>query len=216
MTRPRWVFFDVGGVLEDETYAEHAALEAAGRALTLDARAMQAAFAAARPRAAGRSVIQVAIESLSPDGPTRHAALRAARDAYTPALVAFPDAIPALSEVRADGYRLGLLANQFPEALDRLDREQLLDFFEVIALPHLANARKPQAEIFRFAQTRAGVGADACAMVGDRLDADVAPARALGWKGVWVARAGQRASEAADATVASLLELPDALRAIWK
>jgi HAD superfamily hydrolase (TIGR01662 family) len=127
-----------------------------------------------------------------------------------------PDVHEALAAL--DGqYRLGILANQQAWIRDVLSRDGLDRYFDVWAISAEVGADKPEPAIFEHALREAGVPAQRCAMVGDRLDNDVVPAKRHGLKGVWLLR-GEAPDEPtpeqlaeADAAVRSLRELPDAL-----
>lgn len=124
-----------------------------------------------------------------------------------------PEAIPAL----ASDYRLGILANQQAWIRQTLARDGLDRYVEIWCVSDELGVEKPDRGIFRAAIARAGLPADRCAMVGDRLDNDVLPARREGMAAVWMLR-GEAPDEPtpeqlaqADAWVRSLAELPEAL-----
>lgn len=123
------------------------------------------------------------------------------------------EAVPAL----ASRYRLGVLANQQAWVRDVLARDGLADLFEVWCVSAELGVEKPDPAIFRVAIDAAGVSPERSAMVGDRLDNDVIPARRAGMVGVWMLR-GEAPDDPtdeqlaqADAAVRTLHELPDAL-----
>ena len=62
----------------------------------------------------------------------------------------------------------------------------MLRYFDVIAASAEIGYAKPDKEIFEKAFELAGCYAEECVMVGDRLDNDIIPAKALGMKTVWV------------------------------
>ena len=72
-------------------------------------------------------------------------------------------------------YRLGIIANQLPGACKRL-----------IVTSDQEGAAKPDPRIFEAALQRADCPAERCVMIGDRLDNDIAPAKKLGFKTIWV------------------------------
>ncbi|MDQ3991638.1 MAG: HAD family hydrolase [Actinomycetota bacterium] len=130
-----------------------------------------------------------------------------------------PDVRPALDALRGS-YRLGILANQECWVRDVLARDGLDGYFEVWAVSAEVGVEKPDPGLFEFALAEAAVPAGRCAMVGDRLDNDVVPARALGLKGIWLLR-GEAPDEPtpeqlarADAAIRTLAELPAALESL--
>ena len=91
-----------------------------------------------------------------------------------------------LADLKAKGYKLGVIANQ-PENLDgRLQKLGILKYFDVVVSSHDCGVVKPDEKIFRLALTRAQAAPEDCFMVGDRLDNDIAPAKKLGFNTVWV------------------------------
>lgn len=128
-----------------------------------------------------------------------------------------PDVRPALEALEGT-YRLGVLANQQRWIRETLSRDGLTGFFEVWIISEEIGFEKPDARIFKAAVDAADVSARRCAMVGDRLDNDVAPARSAGMRAIWLLR-GEAPDEptpeqlsGADAAIRSLVELPQALK----
>ncbi|MDQ3991495.1 MAG: HAD family hydrolase [Actinomycetota bacterium] len=126
------------------------------------------------------------------------------------------DARAALEALRGR-YRLGVLANQDRWIRETMARDGLDGYFDVWAVSEEIGADKPDPAIFRAALELAGAPGERCAMVGDRLDNDMAPARAHGMRTVWLLR-GEAPTDptpaqlaGADAAIRSLEELPEAL-----
>lgn len=92
----------------------------------------------------------------------------------------------ALEAVRAlhEHFRLGIIANQPPQALDFLEQEGLLNLFEVVVLDSQHPASKPSTAIYRIALDEARVDPQESLMVGDRLDNDIIPSRRIGMRAV--------------------------------
>jgi 5'-nucleotidase len=189
----RWIFLDVGNVLLDEgpltylSFRRHAeaACEARPGWTFLDALAAREAKAAAGSR---WPVYEALVPILGEGG---CAAVWAATDREVRARFAelsppVPGAAAVVGRLSRAGYRLGLIANQGPEARDRLDALGMLGAFEVVALSEEVGHSKPDPALFRHALEQAGARGDECLMVGDRLDNDVAPAAAVGMSTVWV------------------------------
>jgi HAD superfamily hydrolase (TIGR01509 family) len=93
-----------------------------------------------------------------------------------------PGMAAALRGLAAEGWRMGILANQPPEVEGLLRARGLWDLFEVQAVSEVLGAAKPDPRIFTWALGRAGVEAGEALMIGDRMDNDIAPARALGMR----------------------------------
>lgn len=105
--------------------------------------------------------------------------------------VRFPDVLPVLAALRADGMRLILLTNG-----DRdLQRRKavgsgLLPLFDHVLISGELGVGKPEAAIFRRALDLAGARPEEAVMVGDSLERDVAGALGTGLSAVWLRRGG--------------------------
>ena len=124
--------------------------------------------------------------------------------------VLFPDAMPALRELAASGYALGIVSN-FEDWLGTLlERLGVMSLMSVVVVSGTEGIEKPDAEIFRRALSRIGSTADRAVYVGDNPAIDVRPALELGMGAVLVDRRGVHGGFA-DAPVASSLEQIPAL-----
>jgi putative hydrolase of the HAD superfamily len=138
-----------------------------------------------------------------------HAAIRRRADAswertgYGPDEV-FPDVVDTL-KVLARRFRLACITNHFSWVRDRAAEAGFGDLVDLWAISAEVGAEKPDERIFRFALQRAGVRPENVAMVGDRLDRDLVPAKRLGMRTVWVLR-----NEAPDDPTPEQLAVPDA------
>ena len=129
----------------------------------------------------------------------------------------YPDAIECLQALAADGYRLGIAANQPPSTAEVMAR--LPVDFDVIGMSDTWGLHKPDPAFFERIASTLDLPPEAIAYVGDRLDNDVRPARAAGMVAVFVRRgpwawihAPRGEPEAASLVVESLAELPLRLR----
>lgn len=86
----------------------------------------------------------------------------------------------------SSGYQLGVIANQSIGTSARLEKYSLRPYFKVICASAETGFSKPDPRIFEQALQEAGCTADAAAMVGDRVDNDIIPAKRLGMKAVWI------------------------------
>jgi putative hydrolase of the HAD superfamily len=104
---------------------------------------------------------------------------------------AWPDAERALIALRASGLRLVVVSNWDRSLHGVLARLGLARRLDAVVTSAEVGAAKPQREIFMHALAAAGDVAPAAAVhVGDRLDEDVAGARAAGLRAVLLARGG--------------------------
>lgn len=129
----------------------------------------------------------------------------------------YDDAIPVLREL-SRSYSLGILANQPAGTAQRMERYGIRNYFKVILSSEEEGLAKPDPELFRRALRRAGCVPEQAAMIGDRLDNDIRPAKALGMRTIWVRQGYSRFTHPADGaeqpdyTVRSLTELATLVR----
>ena len=170
----KWIFFDIGSTLVDETEAyDHRVREMiAGTSITFkefdDVR-----IALARQGLDGNSA---AIKHLGLTKTPWHSEDE----------VPYSDAHSTLAALVDKGYKLGIIANQKLGTEKRLESWGLRQYFDVIAASAEIGYAKPDKEIFEKAFELANCTAAESVMVGDRLDNDIIPAKAIGMKTVWV------------------------------
>ena len=114
---------------------------------------------------------------------------RAARNAAGhpwPAPQLYPDALPCLAALRADGWRLVVGGNQ-PVAFQRLVEAMRLPV-DVVTSSGALGVEKPDPEFFRRIAAAAGATPEQCVHVGDRVDNDVVGASRAGMTAVHVRR----------------------------
>lgn len=111
----------------------------------------------------------------------------------------------------------GVLANQEASTVDALRRDGFGDVVDVWGVSALVGHEKPSRELFDWALQQAGTTAAHAVHIGNRLDTDVRPARALGLATIWVTRGEapehptpEQVAEA-DVTVADLSGVADLL-----
>ncbi|HVS28645.1 MAG TPA: HAD family hydrolase [Solirubrobacteraceae bacterium] len=153
----------------------------------------------------------VALRDALPDG--RSLPLAGVGDALMGSLRfrPYPDAPPALDELRALGLRLIVVSNWDVSLPARLGDAGLLHRVHgVITSAELGGVQKPQPAIFAHALTLAGVPPELALHVGDSPSEDVSGARAAGIEPLLLVR--QRVPAARPRrrvrTITSLLELP--------
>lgn len=129
----------------------------------------------------------------------------------------YPDALPALRGLVAAGFRVALAGNQPAPAADVLAEIDVP--FEFIGTSAAWGIRKPSPAFFDRIVAELDLPPPEIAYVGDRLDNDVRPAAAAGFRTVlvrrgpwgWLSVGRTRPPEAA-AVIDSLSELRGALR----
>lgn len=125
----------------------------------------------------------------------------------------YPDARPALEELRSLGYALGSVGNTSAR-IEPLLRELV----DLVGSSESWGAEKPSPAFFTRLVEEAGLEPGEIAYVGDRVDNDVDPALAAGLVAVHIRRGPwgylQDGRERAHLRIDSLAELPDALRRV--
>lgn len=130
----------------------------------------------------------------------------------------YPDVIPCLRQLRADGWRLGVAGNQ-PVYAEKALRAALPDL-DLVGLSAVWGVEKPAPAFFARVAAELGLEPTRIVFVGDRLDNDVLPAQRSGMTGVLLRRgpwgfrdAVSREAAGADVRIDGLDELPGVLRA---
>ena len=170
----KWIFFDVGSTLMDETEAyNHRVREMiAGTDITFS----------------GFDSKRIELAKQGFDGNTEainHFGLKKTPWHWEDEKP-FEDAAETLEALKKRGYHLGIIANQVPGTAQRLDDWGLLKYFDVVAASAEMGVAKPDPLIFEKAIELAGCQPCDSVMVGDRLDNDIRPAKALGMRTVWI------------------------------
>jgi HAD superfamily hydrolase (TIGR01549 family) len=99
----------------------------------------------------------------------------------------YPDAIPAMDALRAQGYRVAVIGNQPSSRVEELRRIGVEA--EVIAMSAEMGAAKPSRRFFdRTLELIGSPLPSSVAYVGDRVDNDVLPAVVAGMRAVWIRR----------------------------
>ena len=215
----RWLFFDLGYTLINEDAAAAERLRQLSHALqTRGVHAPPAALRAALESAAASfdpNPFGNAIRAFTQDAAViqfARASGRYPKELETP----YPQARPLLERL-SQRYNLGVIANQPPGTAERLAQYGLADYFAVCVSSGDAGVSKPDPAIFRLALDAADCAPADAVMIGDRLDNDVLPAKALGFATVRLLQGPARlqrprtAAETPDATAADL----DALSALF-
>jgi putative hydrolase of the HAD superfamily len=118
----------------------------------------------------------------------------------------YPDALPALAELRGHGVAVVVASNWDCSLPDWLRPAGILELVDAVVTSAEVGAAKPSPRVFERALAVAGVTADEALHAGDKLDNDVEGAAAAGLRGVLVQREGEP-PPGVDA-IRSLRELP--------
>lgn len=203
-----WVFLDVGGVLfSDDSYfsALYSAIADASPSTTREA--YDAKLRALR--AAQAEPFTEALVSTFVSDSSRHKTVRASADerweahGYSPN-ERYPE-VPEAMRTLAARYKIACITNHFSWVRDRASEAGFADLVSAWTISAEVGVEKPDPALFAHALDQAGVPPDRVVMVGDRLDRDIMPAKALGMRTVWVLR-----NEAPDDPTPEQLAVPDA------
>ena len=199
--RIKWAFFDIGSTLIDETacYARRIREVIAGTEHAFDDVWKLCAECAKENRAGDREALaRLGLPKTPWHGEDE---------------TVYPDAQSVLRTLKHRGYRVGIIANQGAGLCGRLAAWGLLSYIEIIVSSAEEGVAKPDAEIFRRALTRAGCLPHEAVMIGDRIDNDITPAKALGMRTIHVRQgfgayhAARCDAERADCTANRLSEI---------
>jgi putative hydrolase of the HAD superfamily len=113
----------------------------------------------------------------------------------------------------ADEYRLGLVTNfaYSPGTYRILEQFALRPFFDAVIISGEVGWKKPSQRIFEIALSRLSSKAEETVFVGDDYEADIAGAKNVGMKTVFLSKK-PTIKEKADATIESLEELTSTIQ----
>lgn len=196
----RWLFFDVGSTLVDEHLAyEHRMRGIAARSGTAFDFVWETALSFYRQNKKGdlETAAMLGVEL-----PKWH------KEDERP----YPEAAACLKEL-SGRYRIGIIANQSAGTAERLEKYGLLQYVALVTASAEEGVAKPDRRIFELALERSGARPEEAVMIGDRIDNDILPAKALGMRTIWI-RQGfgrywsiTREAETPDHIVQSLMEI---------
>lgn len=116
-------------------------------------------------------------------------------------------------ETLSQKYKIGIIANQSLGTAERLREKGILQYIDLVVTSAEEGVKKPNPEIFNIALKRAKCLPNKAIMVGDRLDNDIAPAKKIGMKTIWVKQgfgglsSYQNNDEVPDLAVSNLMEI---------
>ena len=200
MTNYKWIFFDIGSTLinEEKAYQDRIEQAIAETNITYDTfyQRMLVLFQE------GLKGDLIALQEYSLERPKWKSELE----------ILYPDAKIVL-ETLHNRYKIGVIANQLPNLEKRLENFGIRQWIDLIISSADCGFSKPSSKIFQLALQQASCSASSAIMIGDRLDNDIAPAKALGMKTIWIKQGFsayspiQSPSEEPDFTVNSLSDL---------
>jgi len=198
----KWIFFDMGSTLIDETAAiEHRIREVIeGTDVTYEQFIEKKLIYAKQNKPAD-------LETINFFGLTKTLWHKEDERLYE-------DTIECLQHIHKH-YKIGIIANQSLGSEERLKKFGILDYIDVLAASAEEGVSKPDKRIFEIALERADCKAEEAVMVGDRLDNDIVPANDIGMYTIWIRQGNWK-----DACPREALEYPDmivdSLRELYK
>lgn len=123
----------------------------------------------------------------------------------------YDDVVPALTQLKQRGWRLGVISNFDSRLEDLLRTCELESFFDSVHLSTRMGAAKPDPAIFQAALTRHGIEAHQAWHIGDSLREDAEGAAAAGLRAVLLDRHGKHCVNPAFRCLKSLDQLPPLL-----
>ena len=97
----------------------------------------------------------------------------------------YPEVKECFNLLRSN-YKIGIIANQSFGTKDRLQAFGVFKYIDLIIASAEEGVSKPDLRIFELALKRAECMPENAVMIGDRLDNDIAPAKTLGMKTIWI------------------------------
>lgn len=169
----RWLFFDIGSTLIDETQCDAARIADTlhGTDIPRQAFTEKLHCYATRNQDAYKMCLQHFSLSKAP---------------WRSDLEQLFPVVPTLLQQLSTRYSLGIIANQNAGLTDRLRAWHILSFFTVVISSHNIGIAKPDPGIFTAALTAAECKPQDACMIGDRLDNDILPAQQLEMRTIWV------------------------------
>ncbi len=215
MNNIKWVFFDVGGVLTDESaftqwIQEHATevLKKYDSTITLQKVKEARPIASAMEGNLNENMLKVFLKDaelaealkewkiIRKKGPT-HVELQKIK----------PEALETVRTL-SEKYNLGLIANQHKEMKKKLTDAGILQYFKHAEVSEDYGVEKPNPKFFEIVMKEVGAEPAQSVIVDDNLERSIIPAKKLGMTTVWMKLEERSAQEGTtDHTVSSLKDL---------
>ena len=212
----RWTTFDCYGTLVDWNGGIRAELEDLfgvrhADSLLMRYHELEPEIQGAHPEMSYREVLTVALERLAAEtGLTLPEGQASALARSLPSWPVFEDAAPALAEARARGWKLAILSNTDRDLIDA-SMESIGVPFDVSIVAGEIGSYKPARKHWDVFREQTGADSSSHVHVAQSLYHDIAPARELGIRSIWVNRLGEQDDGRPDRTLGSLAGLADAL-----
>ena len=173
MNKVKWIFFDIGSTLVDESvaYKNRIKKTISNTAISYnDFYQRMEKIAKYDQNAYNRAVETFGLKKAPWNSDDEYA---------------YPEAENILKEL-SERYKIGIIANQNPGSKERLNKLGLLKYIDLVIASAEEGVEKPDLRIFQLALERANCKPEEAVMVGDRIDNDIIPAKKIGMKTVWI------------------------------
>ena len=205
MKNIKWLFFDIGSTLVDESVAYRNRIERtiANTDISYDDFYQRMVEISKHDQNAYKYIIEAYGLKKAPWN---------SEDEFV-----YPEAENCLSEL-SKHYKIGIIANQELGSEQRLEKLGLLKYIDLVVASAEEGVAKSDLRIFQIALDRSNCKPEEAIMVGDRIDNDIIPANKIGMITVWIKQGfGSYAEpktieEQPDYIVISLMEIAELFR----
>ena len=169
----KWIFFDIGSTLVDESVAYQNRIERTitGTNVTYDDFYNKMVEISKYNQSGYNKALEAYGLKMAPWN---------SNDEFV-----YPEAKKCLSEL-SKHYKIGIIANQNLGSEERLEKLGLLKHIDLVIASAEEGVAKPDLRIFQIALDRANCKPEEAVMVGDRIDNDIIPANKIGMTTVWI------------------------------
>ena len=205
MNKIKWIFFDIGSTLVDESAVYENRIKEITQGNNIDknefvAKVIECAQTSPKP-----------IVSAAEDYGVKVPAWRHDLE------VLYPDTKELLQRL-SQKYKIGIIANQDFGTEQRLTDFNVHQYINLVIASAEEGVAKPDLRIFQIALARADCKPEEAVMVGDRIDNDIIPANKIGMTTMWIKQGfgsyaePKTVEEQSDYIVNSLAEITEVFR----
>ena len=205
MNKIKWIFFDIGSTLVDESAVYENRIKEITQGNNIDknefvAKVIECAQTSPKP-------IVSAAEDYGVNVPAWRHDLE----------VLYPDSKEVLQRL-SQKYKIGIIANQDFGTEQRLTDFNVHQHIDLVIASAEEGVAKPDLRIFQIALARADCKPEEAVMVGDRIDNDIIPANKIGMTTMWIKQGfgsyaePKTVEEQSDYIVNSLAEITEVFR----
>ena len=210
-----WIFFDVAGVLTDESRFTNWIQENATQVIkkyipdiTLEKVRQAGPVAGRRSGNLNENMLRLFLEGAQLEEALKEwKEIRAGGLSHTEQQEINPDALEVVKAL-SEKYKLGIMANQHKETKAKLEKAGILEYFKLKEVSEDYGLSKPDPEFFKKVLENAGIEPANSALIDDNFERAIIPAKRLGMTTVWFKLEERKVpTGVADFTVTSLRDL---------